>query len=158
MMKCWTQTVVRVQERGTAVMLVWAALEIWSKLLELKKVPSDWQQLLQWSQTHCQCSKSIIKPKHTVENHQLWTGLPRAQNSTLLRKCGIILTENREKGRNVQRRAFNVLQKVWETVLEHKKWQSCLRVHVLKSKGAHTKYSLTFTEILQCVCNSLSLS
>uniref|UniRef100_A0A669E7Y5 Uncharacterized protein n=1 Tax=Oreochromis niloticus TaxID=8128 RepID=A0A669E7Y5_ORENI len=35
--------------------------------------------------------------KHTMEHHQSWLGIPRAQTSTSLKQCGIILTGSETK-------------------------------------------------------------
>lgn len=54
-----------------------------------------------------------------------WIGLPRTWTSTLLDQCGIIVTENSTKGRNVQRRGLNVFLEGWTTQ------DICLRVHIV---------------------------
>uniref|UniRef100_A0A3Q2VAS5 Small ubiquitin like modifier 1 n=1 Tax=Haplochromis burtoni TaxID=8153 RepID=A0A3Q2VAS5_HAPBU len=50
-------------------------------------------------------------PKEVSSTHthqETWIGLPRARTSTLLEQCGIMLTENRTKSRNIQRRALKL--------------------------------------------------
>lgn len=63
--------------------------------------------------------KHIGIEKHTPENYQSWIVLPRAQISTLLTQCGIVLTENDAKGSKHPEKSFECpLNKPGELLLK----------------------------------------
>lgn len=106
--------------------------------------------------------KHIGIEKHTPENYQSWIVLPRAQISTLLTQCGIVLTENDAKGSKHPEKSFECpLNKPGELLL--KRWQK-LRVQiVLKNNGDfHTHEDCTQSvfalyAVLQCFNKTLHL-
>lgn len=64
---------------------------------------SDWQWVyscMMIISNTCQYGINIPEKKPTLEHYHSWIGLLRPQTSTILKQCGILVIENRSKGRN----------------------------------------------------------
>lgn len=98
------------------------------RIMNTKSILSGYGPLSFWSAVGSFFSMTSLQNSKTKPGYQSWIGLPRAQTSTLLKHCGIILTQT------------SVLPKAWRTISKDD-----LKTADSQSSdwAAHTKYSLS---------------